>query len=184
MAQAALWVVVFGQVAEGTRRIRLAGISVLGGCIALEGLRNLQMIGRSNVPTAMLPYNTVTSTFVPLVLCADAVRGRIRLAVAQAEQAERLRELHARSAAHDERLSLARELHDVVTNRLSAVAMRITAAGHVRRPPATPEGRVLDEIDSALGELRGMLGTLRGEGGPGDPSAPPSPASRVRRVPR
>ncbi|MGJ5894025.1 sensor histidine kinase [Streptomyces niveiscabiei] len=183
MAQAALWVVVFGQVAEGTRRMRLAGISVLGGCIALEGLQNLQMVDRSDVPTAMLLYNTVTSTFVPLVLCAaaDAVRGRIRLAVAQAEQAERLRELDARTAAHDERLRLARELHDVVANRLSAVAMRITAAGHVRRPPATPEGRVLDEIgreiDSALGELRSMLGTLRGEEGAADPSAPPSLAN-------
>ncbi|MET8975831.1 histidine kinase [Streptomyces sp. NPDC004539] len=181
MAQAALWVVVFGQIAEGTRRMRLAAISVLGACITLECLQSVQMMGRADVPTTMLLYDAVTSAFVPLVLCAaaDAVRGRIQLATAQAAQAERLRELDARAAAHGERLRLARELHDVVANRLSAVSMRITAAGHVRKPPETPESRALDEIgteiDSALGELRSMLGTLRGgDPGPALTGAPPS----------
>ncbi|MDX2962912.1 DUF418 domain-containing protein [Streptomyces acidiscabies] len=105
MAQAAVWVVVFGQIAEGTDRMRVAAVGVLGGCVA-----------------------------------AFAVRGRLQLATARAAQAERLRELDARSAAHDERVRLARELHDVVANRLSAVAMRITAPGHVRRSAVTPEG--------------------------------------------
>lgn len=43
---------------------------------------------------------------------------------------------------------------------MSAVAMRITAAGHVRRVPATHENEALDEtgreINAALGELRSM----------------------------
>lgn len=180
MAQAALWVVVFGQIAEGTDRMRLAAICVLGTCITLEGLQSLRMVSRDDVPTTMLLYNAMTSMFVPLVLCtaADAVRGRIQLATAQAAQAQRLRELDARAAAHGERLRLARELHDVVANRLSAVSMRITAAGHVRRAPATAEGRALDEIgkeiDSALGELRSMLGTLRSDSGPALTETPPS----------
>ncbi|MEU6554311.1 sensor histidine kinase [Streptomyces sp. NPDC046915] len=180
MAQAAVWVVVFSQVAEGTSRMRLVAIAVLGTCIALEALQNIQMIDRSDVPTAMVLYDAMTFTFAPLVLCAaaDAVRSRIQLATTQAAQAERLRELDASAAAHDERLRLARELHDVVANRLSAVAMRITAAGHVRRPPTTPESKVLDEIgkevDSALGELRSMLGTLRSDRGGADTAAPPS----------
>ncbi|MDX5562682.1 sensor histidine kinase [Streptomyces sp. ID05-04B] len=180
MAQAAVWVVVFSHVAEGTSQMRQAAIAVLGVCIALEGLQNIQMIDRNDAPTAMVLYDAMTFSFVPLVLCAaaDAVRGRIQLATAQAAQAERLRELDARAAAHDERLRLARELHDVVANRLSAVTMRITAAGHVRRLPASDESRVLDEIgteiDTALGELRSMLGTLRSDQGHPDTAAPPS----------
>ncbi|PIM65953.1 two-component sensor histidine kinase, partial [Streptomyces sp. JV178] len=97
---------------------------------------------------------------------AETVRGRIRLATEQAEQAERLRQLDARAAVRDERLRLARELHDVVANRLSAVTIRITAAHHVGKSRgSTPEGEVLaeigHEIGTALGELRSVLGTLR-----------------------
>ncbi|MFK0110204.1 sensor histidine kinase [Streptomyces sp. NPDC091217] len=180
MAQAAVWVVVFSQVAEGTARMRLVGITVLAVCIALEAMQSIQMIGQSEAPPAMVLYDTMSFTFPPLLLCAaaDAVRGRIQLATAQAEQAEQLRALDASAAAHDERLRLARELHDVVANRLSAVAMRITAAGHVRRPPATTEGKVLDEIgkeiDAALDELRSMLGTLRSDRSGAETAAPPT----------
>jgi len=73
------------------------------------------------------------------------------LAAAQAEQAERL--------------CLARELHDAVAGRLSAVAMRVTAVGHVHRDRHTPQGEALAEIGrevgAALGELRGALDSLR-----------------------
>ncbi|WP_256727193.1 DUF418 domain-containing protein [Streptomyces acidiscabies] len=130
MAQAAVWVVVFGQIAEGTDRMRVAAVGGLGGCVA-----------------------------------AFAVRGRLQLATARAAQAERLRELDARSAAHDERVRLARELHDVVANRLSAVAMRITAAGHVRRSAVTPEGEVLDGSAALAGARRGVGPAVRRRGG-------------------
>ncbi|MGJ5894380.1 histidine kinase [Streptomyces sp. V2] len=187
MAQAAVWVVVFGQIAEGTDRMRVAAVGVLGGCVALDALQSLRFVGESDAPLTMLLFNAMTSTFVPLVLCAAAyaVRGRLQLATARAAQAERLRELDARSAAHAERVRLARELHDVVANRLSAVAMRITAAGHVRRSAVTPEGEVLDEIgreiDTALGELRSMLGTLRSDGS-GTPTAPPPSLAHVEEL--
>jgi len=180
LALAAVWVVAFSTIAEGTGRMRLAATAALGACVAMEAFQNLQWFSADPVTPAIVAYEAMTFTFVPLVLVAAAntVRSRIQLATAQATQAERLRELDARAAAHDERLRLARELHDVVANRLSAVAMRITAASHVRRAPATPEGTVLDEIgreiDSALGELRSMLGTLRSDRDGTDHTAPPS----------
>lgn len=180
MAQAAVWVVVFSQIAEGTARRRHSAIALLGASVALDAQQYLQMMDQNNTPPVMVLYDAMTITFVPLVLCAvaDTVRGRIQLATTQAAQAERLRELDARTAAHNERLRLARELHDVVANRLSAVAMRITAAGHVRRLPATSESDVLDEIgeeiDTALGELRSVLGALRSDRGGADTAAPPS----------
>ncbi|MFJ9590085.1 sensor histidine kinase [Streptomyces acidicola] len=180
MAQAAVWVVVFSQIAEGTSRMRLIAISMLAACIALEALQDVWRINQSGTPLAVVLFSAMTYTFVPLVLCAaaDAVRGRVQLATAQAAQAERLRELDTRTATHDERLRLARELHDVVANRLSAVAVRITAAKHVRKPPATVESSVLDEIgkeiDTALDELRSMLGTLRSDTSGAETTPPPS----------
>ncbi|MFG2335423.1 sensor histidine kinase [Streptomyces yangpuensis] len=180
MAQSAVWVVVFVQIAEGTGRMRLAALTVLSVCTALEAIQDVWLIDQDDAGPTGLLFNAMTYTLVPLVLCAaaDAVRGRVQLATAQAEQAERMRELDAQAAAHDERLRLARELHDVVANRLSAVTMRITAASHVRRLPATAEDKVLDEIgkeiDTSLDELRSMLGTLRGARDGADTTAPPS----------
>ncbi|MER6563460.1 histidine kinase [Streptomyces sp. NPDC001027] len=183
MAQASVWVAVFSQIAEGTARMRHSAIVLLGVSVALDAQQHIQMMNQNDTPPVMALYDAMTFTFVPLVLCAvaDTVRGRIQLATTQAAQAERLRELDAHAAAHSERLRLARELHDVVANRLSAVAMRITAAGHVRRLPATSESDVLDEIgeeiDTALSELRSMLGTLRSDRGGADTAAPPSLAN-------
>ncbi|WKV70070.1 sensor histidine kinase [Streptomyces sp. PCS3-D2] len=180
MAQSAVWVVVFSHIAEGTSRMRLVSLAVLSACTALEAIQDIWLLDQDGAGPTGLFFSAMTYTLVPLVLCAaaDAVRGRVQLATAQAEQAERMRELDTQAAAHDERLRIARELHDVVANRLSAVTMRITAAGHVRRLPATAESKVLDEIgkelDTALDELRSMLGALRGARDGADNTAPPS----------
>ncbi|MGW4202483.1 sensor histidine kinase [Streptomyces sp. NPDC004726] len=167
MVQAAVWVTAFGAVATGTERWRHTALAALGMCVAADAYAHIAVGWRLSFAPAGVVYTIVNFSFIPVVVvaAADAVRGRVALATARAEQADRLRELDARGAAHDERLRLARELHDVVANRLSAVAMRITAVGHVNGTRRTPEGRALteigSEIDSALTELRSVLGTLR-----------------------
>jgi signal transduction histidine kinase len=181
MAQAALWVAVFTAIAEGTSRLRLTAIALLGACVAMEAFDVIRMTDADGVGTELLIYDTVSVSFLPVVVVAiaETVRGRIRLATEQAEQAERLRQLDARAAVRDERLRLARELHDVVANRLSAVTIRITAAHHVGKSRgSTPEGEVLaeigHEIGTALGELRSVLGTLRDDEDGVGAATPPS----------
>ncbi|MEV4859271.1 sensor histidine kinase [Streptomyces ossamyceticus] len=181
MAQAALWVAVFSAIAEGTSRLRLTAIAMLGACVAMEAFEVIRMRDAEGVGTEFLIYDTVSVSFLPIVVVAiaETVRGRIRLATEQAEQAERLRRLDARAAVRDERLRLARELHDVVANRLSAVTIRITAAHHVGKGRgSTPEGEVLaeigHEIGTALGELRSVLGTLRDDEDGVGAATPPS----------
>ncbi|MDX5562700.1 LuxR C-terminal-related transcriptional regulator [Streptomyces sp. ID05-04B] len=182
LAQAGIWIVAFIVIAEGAARLRLTAIAVLGATVAVDTYRSLWEAGSLVFePTAFL-YGTALPGLVPLMLVAlaDAARTRIRLAAAQAEQAERLRESDARAAVHDERLRPARELHDAVANRLSAVAMRVTAVGHVHGDRHTPEGEALAEIGrevgTALGELRGALGTLRD--GRADPATVAQPSLR------
>jgi signal transduction histidine kinase len=181
MAQAALWVAVFTAIAEGTSRLRLTALALLGACVAMEAFEVIRMSDADGVGTELLIYDTVSVSFLPVVVVAiaETVRGRIRLATEQAEQAERLRRLDARAAVRDERLRLARELHDVVSNRLSAVTIRITAAHHVGKGRgSTPEGEVLaeigHEIGTALGELRSVLGTLRDDEDGVGAATPPS----------
>ncbi|MDN3028417.1 histidine kinase [Streptomyces sp. S.PB5] len=180
LAQAGVWIAAFSAIAAGTTRLRLAAIATLVAFVAADAYRVLWSAEAYDFGLVGLLYDTAVFGFMPVVVVAmaDAARSRVQLAATQAEQAERLRELDARAAARDERLRLARELHDAVAGRLSAVAMRVTAVGHVHRGRHTPEGEALAEIGrevgAALGELRGALDSLRDDEAAADLVARPS----------
>ncbi|MEU9508496.1 histidine kinase [Micromonospora sp. NPDC048170] len=90
---------------------------------------------------------------------------------ARAEQTARLVELDRRQAVSAERARMARELHDVIANHLSAVAIHATAALSVPgldRSQVESALRVIRESSvQGLGEMRQMIGLLRepAEGG-------------------
>ncbi|MET9633772.1 sensor histidine kinase [Lentzea sp. NPDC006480] len=78
---------------------------------------------------------------------------------------ERETSQRAGQALADERLRIARELHDVVAHNLSLIAVQAANAAHVRSPEHAYEA--LDVISStsraALTEMRGLLGVLRSD---------------------
>ncbi|MGW4383974.1 sensor histidine kinase [Kitasatospora sp. NPDC004531] len=85
-----------------------------------------------------------------------------------AELTERLRreqELRARHAVVEERVRIARELHDVVAHHLSALAVQAGLAGYVfdSDPPAarTALASIGGTAREALEEMRGLLRVLR-----------------------
>jgi signal transduction histidine kinase len=75
----------------------------------------------------------------------------------------------ARRAAAEERVRIARDLHDVVAHHISVIVVQAEAAQEVLAAhPERAEGAmatVADTARSALGELRRMLGLLRSESG-------------------
>jgi signal transduction histidine kinase len=83
--------------------------------------------------------------------------------LAQRQQDEALR------AAAEERVRIARDLHDVVAHHISVIVVQAEAAQEVLAAhPERAEGAmttVADTARSALGELRRMLGLLRSESG-------------------
>jgi signal transduction histidine kinase len=96
------------------------------------------------------------------------VRGRRLRFAALEERARRLeaeREERARLAVAEERLRIARELHDVVAHALSVVAVQSGVAHHVlgTRPEAAGKALAVIEATSrdALDEMRRLLGVLR-----------------------
>jgi len=99
-----------------------------------------------------------------------ARRGRhIRAVVALADQAERNRDVQTRHALAEERATIARELHDVVSHGLSVVIVQTLAARgvltDVHDAAAEDVDRHLDAVEStardALAEMRRMLGLLQ-----------------------
>jgi signal transduction histidine kinase len=90
----------------------------------------------------------------------------------RAARLERERDLEARRAVAEERLRIARELHDVVAHNLSVVVVQAQAAQRMLDLDSEQTRTVVASIEGtgreALEEMRQLLGVLRG-GEPGDP---------------
>ncbi|MFF4173578.1 sensor histidine kinase [Streptomyces sp. NPDC001744] len=89
------------------------------------------------------------------------------------EQLRREQELRAQHAIVEERLRIARELHDVVAHHLSALAVQAGLADFVfASDPAAARKAVVSigaSSREALEEMRGLLGVLRTDSDAGDP---------------
>ncbi len=110
----------------------------------------------------------------------DAVRSRRAYVAAieeRAERAERSREEEARRRVAEERMRIARELHDVVAHHIALVNVQAGVAAHVMdtRPDQAKQAlaHVREASRSALDELRATVGLLRQSG---EPEAPMEPA--------
>jgi signal transduction histidine kinase len=99
-------------------------------------------------------------------------RRQERALVERAEQLEVEREEKARRAVFDERVRIARELHDVVAGHVSVMGVQAGAARRVmeRQPARAAEALATIEQTSrhAVDELHRMLGFLRREDEPED----------------
>ena len=96
---------------------------------------------------------------------AQTRRRYVRELEDRAAQAEREREQLARIAVHEERASIARELHDIVAHSVSVMLVGVRGARDVLR--TTPEvaeetlARVERSGEQSLAELRRILALLR-----------------------
>lgn len=155
------------------------------GLTAAIGLTTAQSLARS---TPLLATGNLV-TFDVLVLAialGDVVRSQRLSAAAlreRAEHAEHTREEEAARRVTEERLRIARELHDSVAHHITLVNAQIGVAQHLVKgdPDAAYEvlGQLKDTSRSALDELRAAVGLLRQDG---DDPAPRTPIPRLADV--
>ncbi|KUO22354.1 histidine kinase [Streptomyces dysideae] len=104
--------------------------------------------------------------------------------VERAERAERTREEEARRRVAEERLRIARDLHDLLAHSITLIGVQTSVAAHVLA--ADPErldrqtvAKALDDIAgtcrTARGELRTTLEVLREQGAVGEEARGPLP---------
>jgi len=128
------------------------------------------------------------STFVMLAasaLLGEAERNRRRY-IAEVEQraidAERTREEEALRRVDEERIRIARDVHDIVAHSLSIVTVQASAASALVKTDPERASESIEHVRTtakqALAELRSMLDVLRtGEG-----DAPLAPAADLTRI--
>ncbi|MFC9243453.1 sensor histidine kinase [Streptomyces sp. NPDC057136] len=97
----------------------------------------------------------------------------------RADQTALLAEMDRAQAVTAERARMARELHDMVANHLSAIAIHSTAALSIDDPGTSREalGVIRENSVEGLAEMRRLIGLLRHSGTETGPSAAPTLAS-------
>lgn len=168
-AAATLYVVAVSR--PGPVRLSATRIGLIGGAAALAAAA---AGSRSDTGTAVV---IGVAAIAGAWTVGRAVRERRAYIQAEAQQL-------ADRAVSDDRLRIAREMHDVVAHSMSLIAVKAGVANHVARsrPEETIDAlRVIEDTSKdALGEMRRLLGVLRTE----DPAAGElAPAPSLRDLP-
>jgi signal transduction histidine kinase len=102
------------------------------------------------------------------LIAAGAAGEALRQAERRADEAERTREETARRRANEERLHIARELHDSLTHQISVIKVQAEVAVHLaqRRGEPVPDAllAIREAGREATRELRATLEALRDDG--------------------
>jgi signal transduction histidine kinase len=160
-AAAALYLVAL--TGRGPARLPASGTALAAGAAVLAaGVTG----SRSGAGTAVV---TGVAAMAGAWAVGQAVRERRAHLRAEAERM-------AERAVGEERLRIARELHDVVAHSMSLIAVKAGVANHVARsrPEETADAlRVIEDTSKqALTEMRRLLGVLRTDDTRGDELAP------------
>ncbi|MGA5568506.1 sensor histidine kinase [Streptomyces pseudogriseolus] len=163
--------VVYGSPATARRLPWVTGVLTLAGMLVPYAVWR--------VPEALLVGLVVGAvTFAPAStgLIVRNHRDAADAARLQAEQTALLAEMDRVQAVTAERSRMARELHDMVANHLSAIAIHSTAALSLDDPGTSREALTVIRENSVQGlaEMRRLIGILRDGADDREPSATPT----------
>ncbi|MGN9758951.1 sensor histidine kinase [Streptomyces sp. SD31] len=169
-------VVLYTVAATGTvRRTLLTGAGVLGVTLLLNALTN---------PDGTMEILRISGWVVAFLFCGIDVRyyrQYVASIVERAERAERTREEEARRRVAEERLRIARDLHDLLAHSITLIGVQTSVAAHVlaadperldRRTIAKALDDIADTCRTARGEVRTTLELLREQGVAGEARGP------------
>lgn len=163
--------VLYGPPATARRVLWISGLlTVLGGIVPFAVWQD--------------PQGLLIGVLVGIVAFAPASTGWIvrdhrdaaESARLRAEQTALLAEMDRVQAVGAERARMARELHDMVANHLSAIAIHSTAALSLDDPGTSRDalGVIRENSVEGLAEMRRLIGILRERAGDLEPAAAPT----------
>lgn len=165
--------------------------------VAVHGRRSTTALAATVTTVALLATGWATTGLDPdlltylawsaaVVAAGDGLASRRAYVTSVRERAERLeqdRESDAQRRVIEERLRIARELHDVVAHSIAVISVQAGVASHLLpdRPDAAQQalGHVRHAAGTVLAELGGLLDVLRS---PGELTGPTTPAPGLDRL--
>ncbi|MFA1539864.1 sensor histidine kinase [Actinomadura monticuli] len=184
-APLALVVAMMAAVVAGHRLVTWAGAGLgLAAFFALTALIGVPAAERGqDGPFAVQEPTLGGSSFVvgwALVVLVSAEL--IRMRAQRAAETARIRDEEERRQASEERLRMARELHDVLAHNISMINVQAGVALHLidQNPEQarTALAAIKEASKEALTEMRGVIGALRSQG----ESAPRAPTAGLDRL--
>jgi len=144
------------------RRTGLLAAVVSGMTLVVTVVLSLGSTWSSPEPWAVLAWSGMPAAI------GDAVRSQRAIIAAARERvarAEATREEEAQRRVVEERLHIARELHDVVAHHIAVITVQAGVAGHLLDSEPAQAREALDHVRSAgqtvLSEMSTILGVLR-----------------------
>ena len=173
----------FTVVDTGRRAVAVGGLVGIVGGFLVVGVG----LGRGHVIDAVNAA-WFAGWLVASVVLGEVTRGRrayLQEVERRALEAERTREEEARRRAGEERMRIARELHDVLAHRISLINVQAGVGAHLLdRQPEQARASLLaihEASREAMQELRATLGVLRQVDEP-EPRSPTPGLAQVGRV--
>lgn len=178
----AVAIAVFAVASRSTRR---RTVVVTLATIAAVVVMSL-MTSMAGVPGTRIFAVAVTIAFAAAAADAErSARAYITAITERAERAEQTRESEARRRVTEERLRIARDLHDAVAHQIAVISLNagVAASALPSRPEAAQDAvrTIRSAANTVLGEIGTLLEVLRTD--EDAPGAPDSPQPGVDRLP-
>lgn len=168
---------------------RSAGVRVTAGCVLASGAVYAVALAVAEGgfidergDSSALPVLAFAGAAAAVGVAVRNQRDALQAARARAQQAEHTREEEAVRRVTDERLRIARELHDVLAHHISVINVQAGVARHLMdsRPDQARDAltAVRDASKTVLTEMTTVVGLMRTDG-----DAPAEPAPGLHRLP-
>ncbi|XRQ12591.1 sensor histidine kinase [Actinomadura welshii] len=158
----------------GTALLASAGVLALAaviGAYSWKDASRMVVVGASPLVAGVLGHATQNR------------RAYLAAVEERAWRAEESRELEARRRVEEERVRIARELHDLVAHQITLANAQASVAAHLfdTRPEQTRKSlqELIDTTGNALDDLRATVGLLRRSGDAAEPAEPAPGLSRL-----
>lgn len=163
--------VLYGPPASARRIPWITGLLTVAGTVVPFAVWRVPEALLIGVVTGVVAFGPAATGWIVRNHRDAAIAARLR-----AEQTALLAEMDRRQAVLAERARMARELHDMVANHLSAIAIHSTAALSIDEPATSREalGVIRENSVDGLAEMRRLIGILRDGGEDLEPAAAPT----------
>ncbi|MGP4087342.1 sensor histidine kinase [Streptomyces sp. KR55] len=163
--------VLYGTPASARRIPRITGLLTVAGTIVPFAMWRVPEALLIGVAVGVVAFGPASTGLIVRNHRDAAEAARLR-----AEQTALLAEMDRTQAVVAERARVARELHDMVANHLSAIAIHSTAALSLDDPETSKQalGVIRENSVEGLAEMRRLIGILRDDSGDFEPAAAPT----------